>query len=210
MAIDNICQQAEQAVDKGTNFIILSDRGISEDLAPIPSLLTVSAVHHHLIFAKKRMQVGLIVESAEPREVNHFALLFGFGASVVNPYGAYAMIEKLCQSGAIKDDYVTAREHFIKAVDKGLLKVMSKMGISTLRSYHGAQIFEAIGLSQDVSEKFFGIESRIGGIGLEEIAREALMSHQSAYNPDIQDNHDLALGFVHFKSKISWARSSME
>ncbi len=200
MAIDSICQQAEQAVDKGTNFIILSDRGISEDLAPIPSLLTVSAVHHHLIYAKKRMQVGLIVESAEPREVNHFALLFGFGASVVNPYGAYAMIEKLCQSGAIKDDYVTAREHFIKAVDKGLLKVMSKMGISTLRSYHGAQIFEAIGLSQEVSEKFFGIESRIGGIGLEEIAREALMTHQSAYNPDIQDNNDLATaGIYHYR-----------
>ena len=153
---------------------------LSEKMAPIPSLLAVSAIHHHLITAKKRMQIGLILETAEPREVNHFALLFAYGASVVNPYGAFAIIEKLCESGNIKHDYVTARENFIKSIDKGLLKVMSKMGISTLRSYHGSQIFEAIGISSDTINKYFtGTDSRIGGIGLDEIAREALISHQA-------------------------------
>jgi glutamate synthase (NADPH) large chain len=200
-AIASICNKAEEAVDQGRNFVILSDRGISPTLAPIPSLLTVSAVHHHLINKQKRMQIGLIVESAEPREVNHFALLFAFGASVVNPYGAYAIIEKLCELGSIKDDYVTAREHYIKAVDKGLLKVMSKMGISTLRSYHGAQIFEAIGLAQDVADQYFtGTDSRIGGIGLNEIAREALISHKTAYFPDIQETDEPATaGTYHYR-----------
>ncbi len=165
-AIAEMCRKAEESVDRGHNFIILSDRGISQTMVPIPSLLAVSAIHHHLINTKKRMQVGLIVETAEPREVNHFALLFAYGASVVNPYGAFAIIENLCESGQIQEDYVTAREHFIKSIDKGLLKVMSKMGISTLRSYHGAQIFEAIGISNDVTERYFsGTDSRIGGIG---------------------------------------------
>ncbi len=171
-AIAHMCATAEEAVDKGQNFIVLSDRGISRDLAPIPSLLAVSAVHHHLINTQKRMQIGLIVETAEPREVNHFALLFAFGASVVNPYGVFATIEKLCESGQINSDYPSAREHYIKSIDKGLLKVMSKMGISTLRSYHGAQIFEAIGLARDITDKYFsGTDSRIGGIGLSEIAK---------------------------------------
>ncbi len=182
-AIDDMCRKAGEAVEQGHNFIILSDRGISEKLAPVPSLLAVSAVHHHLIKTQQRMQIGIIVESAEPREVNHFALLFGFGASVVNPYGAFAVIEKLCQNGQVHDDYVTAREHYIKSIDKGLLKVMSKMGISTLRSYHGAQIFEAIGLSREVADRYFtGTDSRIGGIGLAEIAREALIPHGEAYS----------------------------
>lgn len=182
-AIDDMCRKAGEAVDQGHNFIILSDRGISEKFAPVPSLLAVSAVHHHLIKTQQRMQIGIIVESAEPREVNHFALLFGFGASVVNPYGAFAVIEKLCQNGQVRDDYVTAREHYIKSIDKGLLKVMSKMGISTLRSYHGAQIFEAIGLSREVADRYFtGTDSRIGGIGLAEIAREALIPHGEAYS----------------------------
>jgi glutamate synthase (NADPH/NADH) large chain len=132
-AIADMCKKAEEAVDQGRNFIILSDRAIGPSMAPIPSLLAVSAIHHHLISTQKRMQVGLIVETAEPREVNHFALLFAYGASVVNPYGVFAIIEKMCQTGQLKIDYVTAREHFIKSIDKGLLKVMSKMGISTLR-----------------------------------------------------------------------------
>ena len=188
-AIADMCKKAEEAVDKGRNFIILSDRDICDTMAPIPSLLAVSAVHHHLINTQKRMQVGLIVESAEPREVNHFALLFAFGASVVNPYGVFAIIEKMCQTGQLKDDYVTAREHFIKSIDKGLLKVMSKMGISTLRSYHGAQIFEAIGLAKEIADKFFtGTDSRIGGIGLDSIAEEALIPHRRAYYPTNQDN----------------------
>ncbi len=200
-ALAEICRNAEKAVDKGCNFIVLSDRGISPVMAPIPSLLAVSAVHHHLINVQKRMQVGLIVETAEPREVNHFALLFSFGASVVNSYGAFAIIEKLCENGEIKYDYVTAREHFIKSIDKGLLKVMSKMGISTLRSYHGSQIFEAIGLSPEVTGKYFtGTDSRIGGIGLDEIAREALIPHRLAYLPDVQDNPDLETqGIYHYR-----------
>jgi glutamate synthase (NADPH) large chain len=200
-AITEMCRKAEKAVDKGCNFVILSDRGISPEMVPIPSLLAVSAVHHHLINVQKRMQVGLIVETAEPREVNHFALLFSFGASVVNPYGAFAIIEKLCEDGEIKFDYVTAREHFIKSIDKGLLKVMSKMGISTLRSYHGAQIFEAIGLSREIADKYFtGTDSRIGGIGLDEIAREALIPHRMAYSPDNQDNPDLETqGIYHYR-----------
>ena len=200
-AITDMCRKAEEAVDKGCNFIILSDRGISPEMAPIPSLLAVSAVHHHLINAKKRMQVGLIVESAEPREVNHFALLFSYGASVVNPYGAFAIIEKLCETGEIRFDYVTAREHFIKSIDKGLLKVMSKMGISTLRSYHGAQIFEAIGLSKEITEKYFtGTDSRIGGITLDEIAREALIPHKMAYSPESQDQLEPeTLGIYHYR-----------
>jgi glutamate synthase (NADPH/NADH) large chain len=200
-AIADMCKKAEEAVDKGCNFIILSDRGISPTLAPIPSLLAVSAVHHHLINTQKRMQVGLIVESAEPREVNHFALLFSYGASVVNPYGAFAIIENLCQAGEIKFDYVTAREHYIKAVDKGLLKVMSKMGISTLRSYHGAQIYEAIGLSKEIADKYFtGTDSRIGGIGLDEVAKEALIPHRMAYFPDNQDNLEMETqGIYHYR-----------
>ena len=200
-AIAHMCATAEEAVDKGQNFVVLSDRGISPDLAPIPSLLAVSAVHHHLINTQKRMQIGLIVETAEPREVNHFALLFAFGASVVNPYGVFAIIEKLCESGQINSDYPSAREHYIKSIDKGLLKVMSKMGISTLRSYHGAQIFEAIGLARDITDKYFsGTDSRIGGIGLSEIAKEALISHHHGFFPDAQDNQELATeGFYSYR-----------
>jgi glutamate synthase (NADPH/NADH) large chain len=188
-------------VDNGRNFIVLSDRGISESQAPIPSLLAVSAVHHHLINAKKRMQVGLIVETAEPREVNHFALLFAYGASVVNPYGVFAIIERMCESGVIKSEYPTTREHYIKSIDKGLLKVMSKMGISTLRSYHGAQIFEAIGISREVVDRYFtGTDSRIGGIGLGEIAREALISHQAAFHPGTQDSMEPeSIGTYHYR-----------
>jgi glutamate synthase (NADPH/NADH) large chain len=200
-AINDICSLAEEAVDTGRNFIILSDRSIGKDMAPIPSLLAVSAVHHHLINTKKRMQIGLIVETAEPREVNHFALLFAYGASVVNPYGVFAVIEKMCEEGAIKDDFVTAREHYIKSIDKGLLKVMSKMGISTLRSYHGAQIFEALGIAKEVADKYFtGTDSRIGGISLDEIAMEALISHDAAWNPDIQSNLELeTTGTYHYR-----------
>jgi glutamate synthase (NADPH) large chain len=200
-AIAEMCRKAEEAVDSSRNFIILSDRDISPALAPIPSLLTVSAIHHHLINTKKRMQIGLIVETAEPREVNHFALLFAYGASAVNPYGAFAIIEKLCETGEIQDGYVTAREQFIKSIDKGLLKVMSKMGISTLRSYHGSQIFEAIGISKEITDKYFtGTDSRIGGIGHNEIAREALISHHNAYFPSNQVQESLATqGIYHYR-----------
>ncbi|QGY45372.1 glutamate synthase large subunit [Maribellus comscasis] len=184
-ALEDILAQAEKAVDDQKNYIILTDRNISEDQAPMPSLLAVAAVHHHLIKIQKRMQVGLIVETGEAREVNHFALLLGYGASVINPYVAFAAIDHMVKEGKIEMDYKEARKNYIKAVDKGLLKVFSKMGISTLRSYHGAQIFEAIGVSQPVIDKYFtGTVSKIGGVGLEEICKEATMFHEEAYKVD--------------------------
>ena len=181
-ALYDLCQAAEKAVDEHVNFIILSDRDIDPDHAPIPSLLAVATVHHHLIKAKKRMQVGLVVETAEPREVMHFALLLGYGASIINPYLAFAAIDDLVKKGDIELKYRQARENYIKALDNGILKIMSKMGISTLRSYHGAQIFECLGLDEHVVENYFnGTASRVGGIGLKEIAVEAALPHRQAF-----------------------------
>jgi glutamate synthase (NADPH) large chain len=184
-ALDSLLSKAEQAVDDHKNYIILTDRGISKDFAPIPSLLAVAAVHHHLIKAKKRMQVGVIVETADAREINHFALLIGYGASIINPYLAFAAIDHLVKEGKISLEYNVARENYIKAIDKGLLKVFSKMGISTLRSFHGVQTFEAIGIDQELIDKyFFGTTSKIGGIGLKEICEETNMFHAEAYKVD--------------------------
>lgn len=181
-AMDIILAEAEKAVDEHKNYIILSDRNISENMAPVPSLLAVAAVHHHLIKVKKRMQVGIIVETAEAREINHFALLLGYGASVINPYLAFGAIDHMVKEGKIKLEYNEARKNYIKSIDKGLLKVMSKMGISTLRSYHGAQIFEAIGIGKEVIDKYFtGTVSKIGGIGMEEISKETQIFHEEAY-----------------------------
>jgi len=181
-ALDRLCQEAEQVVDDQLNYIILSDRDIDKGHAPIPSLLAVATVHHHLIKTKKRMQIGLVVETAEPREVMHFALLLGYGASVINPYMAFAVIDDLVKRGDIRMEYNQARQNYIKAVDNGLLKVLSKMGISTLRSYHGAQIFECLGIAEEVVDKYFnGTASRIGGIGLDEIALEAAIPHHQAF-----------------------------
>ncbi|MEW6579859.1 MAG: glutamate synthase large subunit [Chloroflexota bacterium] len=183
-ALDRLCQEAERLVDEGYDFIILSDRGVNADRAPIPSLLACAGVQHHLIRVEKRTQCALIIETAEAREVMHFALLFGYGASAINPYGAFAIIHDLFKSGRLPaaPNYLAAENIFIDAIDKGLLKVLSKLGISTLRSYHGAQTFEAIGLSKTVVDEYFtGTESRIDGIGLEEIAQEALMHHRQAY-----------------------------
>lgn len=184
-AMDQLLRDAEKAVDDKKNYIILTDRKISEEHAPIPSLLAVSAVHHHLIKAKKRMQVGIIVETGEAREVTHFALLLGYGASVINPYMAFAAIDHMVKAGKIDLEYKEARKNYIKAIDKGLLKVFSKMGISTLRSYHGAQIFEALGVSQELIDKYFtDTISKIGGVGTEEICREATIFHEEAYKVD--------------------------
>ncbi len=181
-AVEQLCNDAEKAVDDGNNYIILSDRGISENFAPIPSLLAVSAVHHHLIKKRKRMQIDIVVESAEPREVMHFALLFGYGASIINPYMSFAIVDKLVKSKSIQLDYQKAEENYINAVNKGILKVMSKMGISTLRSYRSAQIFEAVGIHPDVINRYFeGTVSRIGGIGMNEIAEEVLIPHRKAF-----------------------------
>jgi glutamate synthase (NADPH/NADH) large chain len=198
-ALENLCKEAERAVDEGYNYIVLNDRGISASMAPIPSLLATAAVHHRLINSKKRMQVGLIVESAEPREVHHFACLIGYGASIINPYGAFAIISDLCQKGEIKHEYVKARELYIKAIDSGLLKIMSKMGISTLRSYHGAQIFEAVGINEKVINKYFvGTPSRIGGIGFKEIQEEALKPHLEYFRLGL--NGDLkTFGFYKYR-----------
>ena len=188
-AIENICKMSEKAVDDGKNYIILTDKEVDEEHAPIPSLLAVSATHHHLIKARKRMQVGLIVETGEAREVMHFALLLGYGASVINPYVCFAAIDELVQKGTVKIPYVEARENYIKAVDKGLLKVLSKMGISTLRSYHGGQVFEAVGISDQVINKYFtGTPTKIGGIGFDEIAKESILDHKKAFQPAFMQN----------------------
>ncbi len=198
-AVAKLCSDAEKAVDDGTNYIILSDRGINKDYAPVPSLLATAAVHHHLINAKKRMQVGLIIESAEPREVHHFACLCGYGASVINPYGAFAILSDICQQGKIQLDYVKAREQYIKAIDAGLLKILSKMGISTLRSYHGAQIFEAVGIGDEVIKKYFvGTSSRIGGIGFEEMQIEASYLHNEYFNEGLNGSPK-TFGFYQYR-----------
>ncbi len=185
-AVAEICRLAEEAVDDNHNYIILTDRDITRDKAPIPSLMAVSAVHHHLINTRKRMQIDLVVESAEPREVMHFALLFGYGASIINPYMSFAVIEQLVKKRVIQQDFDKAQENYMTAINKGLLKILSKMGISTLRSYRAAQIFEAIGIHPSVVDTYFeGTVSRIGGIGLEEIAEEALIPHRRAYSEDV-------------------------
>ena len=174
-ALDDLCHQAETSVDEGVNYIILTDRDIDEQHAAIPSLLAVSAVHHYLISVGKRVQTALIVESGEIRETMHAALLLGYGASALCPYMTFAILDDLVKRGKIQEDYATAEAHYIKAVDKGLKKIMSKMGISTIRSYRGAKIFESIGLSEDLLRRYFGTDvSTIGGIGLKEIARDAI------------------------------------
>jgi glutamate synthase (NADPH/NADH) large chain len=182
-ALNTLCQQAEKAVDEGHHYIILSDRDINAKQAPIPSLLAISAVHHHLIEKRKRMQIAIVVETAEAREVNHFALLFAFGATAVNPYMAFAVLNEKVNLHEIQLDYHTAEKNYIKAINKGLLKVLSKMGISTLRSYRGAQIFEAVGISQKVLDTYFReMISRVGGIELSDIANDALYAHWDAFN----------------------------
>jgi glutamate synthase (NADPH) large chain len=181
-AVNNLCVKAEQAVDNGHNYLILTDRGVNAEMVAIPSLLAVSAVHHHLIECRKRMQIDIVVESAEPKEVMHFALLFGYGASVINPYMAFAVLEDLVINKEIQSDYETAEKHYVKSINKGLLKVLSKMGISTLRSYRGAQIFEAIGVSTEVLNRYFeGTISKIEGITLEDIARDAIIMHKKGF-----------------------------
>jgi glutamate synthase (NADPH) large chain len=182
-AMDALCATVEEKINEGYRHIVLSDRNANRDNAPIPSLLACAGVHHHLIRTKNRTRIGLIIETAEAREVMHFALLFGYGAGAVNPYGAFATIHNLVHTGELKDiRYLKAEDNYLKAVNKGLLKVLSKMGTSTLRSYRGAQIFEAIGLGRELIDTYFtGTESRIGGISVMEVEREALMHHDAAY-----------------------------
>nr|MBP7612018.1 glutamate synthase large subunit [Paludibacter sp.] len=183
-AIQELCLSVEKAVDDGKNYIVLSDRGVDATHAPIPSLLAVSAVHLYLVQKRKRMQIDIVVESAEPREVMHFALLFGFGANAINPYMVFAVINDKIKAGEISMDMETAKKHYIKAVNKGLMKVLSKMGNSTLRSYRGAHIFEAVGISSPFLNKYFkGISSAIEGIDIEDVANEVLKPHNEAFFP---------------------------
>lgn len=181
-SIQHLCEAAEKAVDNEFNYLILSDRGICADKAAIPSLLAVSAVHNHLISKRKRVQIALVVESAEPREVMHFALLFGYGASAVNPYLAFAVLDDHVKRQEIRLDYHTAEKNYIKSISKGLLKVMSKMGISTLMSYKGAKLFESIGISQTLLDTYFcGTISKVEGVDMEDITREVSQPHLDAF-----------------------------
>ena len=182
-ALDRLCAESSQAIRDGYSIIVLSDRGVDAGQAPIPSLLATAAVHHHLIREGTRTRVGLVVESGEPREVHHFCLLLGYGAGAINPYLALATAEDLAERGELngtKPDY--AARNFIKANEKGLLKVMSKMGISTVQSYRGAQIFEAVGLNQDLIDQYFTwTPSRVEGIGLNVVEEEQLQRHRFAF-----------------------------
>ncbi len=181
-SLSALCKQAEESVNEGVNYIVLTDRDVDSTHAAIPSLLAVSAVHHHLISVGKRVQTALVVESGETREVMHAALLLGFGASALNPYMAFAIIDKLVAKNEIQLDYATAEKKYINAICKGLLKIMSKMGISTIRSYRGAKIFEAIGISEELGNAYFGgLRSTIGGIRLDEVARDAIAMHDAGF-----------------------------
>ncbi len=198
--IDELCERAARAVEEGYCIIILSDRGVDRDHAPIPSLLATSAVHHHLIREGSRISVGLIVESGEPREVAHLALLLGYGAAAVNPYLAFETLERLARDGVLPEgtDAESASENYLKALHKGVVKVMSKMGIATIRGYRGAQIFEAVGLSQELVDRYFTwTPSRVGGIGLDTIEEESRQRHAFAYSDSGSAAPDLDPGGVY-------------
>ena len=181
--LDGICIKAADAIKQGYKFIILSDIGVDKQRCALPALLATGAVHQYLVKKSLRTQIGIIVESAEPREVHHFGLLFGYGADCVNPYLAYEAVRRLINDGDLDLTFSKASHNYIKAVDKGILKIISKMGISTLQSYRGAQIFEALGLSSEVIEKCFsGTVSRIGGIGFDVIYKECIARHSEAYS----------------------------
>ena len=184
-ALEDIFRQADQAIDEGVSFIILSDRESSAEMGPIPSLLSTAALHHHLLERQTRTQVGLFVEAGDVREVHHAAVLIGYGASAVNPYLAMESVESMARAGQLGDvEPATAVRNVIYALGKGVLKVMSKMGISTVSSYCGAQVFQAVGLSQEVVDKYFtGTSSPLGGIGIDVIAAEIAQRHHKAYPP---------------------------
>jgi glutamate synthase (NADPH/NADH) large chain len=195
-ALDGLCRRASLAIRDGYKLLILSDRGVDREHAPIPSLLALTAVHNHLVRERTRTQVALIIESGEPREVMHFCLLIGYGASAVNPYLAIETLEDMTQRGRMGGvTFETALKNYKKAINKGLLKVFSKMGISTLQSYRGAQVFEAIGLNKSLVEQYFtGTASRIEGVGLDVLAREAAMKHEHAYRRTTESETELQIG----------------
>ncbi|GAC69278.1 glutamate synthase large subunit [Gordonia soli] len=197
-ALDAIRAQVSAAIDDGVTLVVLSDRESDETLAPIPSLLLTAAVHHHLVRERKRTRVGLIVEAGDCREVHHVAALVGFGAAAVNPYMAFESIEDMVDRGELGDlDFASARKNYIKAAGKGVLKVMSKMGISTIASYTGAQLFQVIGISQDTVDEFFtGLHSQLDGIGLDEIAADVARRHALAFldRPTERAHRELEVG----------------
>jgi glutamate synthase (NADPH/NADH) large chain/glutamate synthase (ferredoxin) len=200
-AVDELCRQASQAIKEGYKFLILSDRGVNEEWAPVPSLLGISAVHHHLVRECTRTEVGLILETGEPRDVHQFACLLGYGAGTVNPYLVFETLVDMERDGYLPEgvDAATAEVKFIKAINKGLLKIFSKMGISTVQSYCGAQIFEAIGLNHELIDRYFtGTPSRIEGIGIREIGEETLRRHALAYEPAPIRQLDFG-GDVHYR-----------
>jgi len=203
-AIDTLYASADKAIEDGANILILSDRGVDADQAPIPALLAVSGLHHHLIRSGTRTKVGLILESGEPREVQHFSVLIGYGCGAINPYLAFETLDDMIREGLLPGlDHKTACKQYAKALVKGVVKVISKMGISTIQSYRGAQIFEAIGLHEKLVEKFFTwTPSRIGGIGLAEIAEEVLRRHQQAFPDRKVDGHVLDVG-----GQYQWRRN---
>jgi glutamate synthase domain-containing protein 2/glutamate synthase domain-containing protein 1/glutamate synthase domain-containing protein 3 len=196
-ALEDLSVRAAHAVDSGYTLLILSDRGVDATYAPIPSLLAMAAVHNRLVRDKTRTQVALIIESGEPREVMHFALLIGYGASAINPYLAFETLHDLKRLGLLPHNVTGphAEKNFIKAINKGLLKTFSKMGISTLQSYRGAQVFEAVGLNRSLIDAYFsGTASRIEGVGLEVLAREALLKHEYAFQPLTESETELVVG----------------
>ncbi|WP_409070408.1 glutamate synthase large subunit [Aliifodinibius sp. S!AR15-10] len=187
-ALDELFASADKAIENGANILILSDRDFGQNKVPIPALLAVSGLHHHLIRTGQRTEVGIVLESGEPRETHHFCLLLGYGVEAVNPYMAYESLHDLIQEDMLDISYKRAVKGYNKAVVKGIVKVMSKMGISTIKSYRGAQIFEALGINKNVIDKYFTwTDSRIGGIGLDTIAEEAQLRHRKAF-PEIQTN----------------------
>ena len=222
-AIEKLCKDAEEAVDNGYNYIILTDKiddaALSTPLSNrrggggevyIPSLLAVSAVHHYLISVGKRVQTALIVESGEIREVMHAALLLGYGASALCPYMTFAVLDDLVKKHKIQEEYATAEKNYIKAVDKGLKKIMSKMGISTIRSYRGAKIFESIGLGEDLLRRYFGTEvSTIGGVGLKEIARDAIRLREQSLTSDLSSKGE-GSGYLKNQGLFAWRKDGIK
>ncbi|HPS57005.1 MAG TPA: glutamate synthase large subunit [Spirochaetota bacterium] len=211
-AVERIRREAEESVDTGCQVIILSDKNVSAERAPVPSLLSCSAVHHHLIRTKKRAGTGIVCETGEAREVMHFALLIGYGADAVNPYVAFATITELEMNGKARSDtgVLGLINNYIKSIDKGLLKIYSKMGTSTIRSYRGAQVFECIGLSRELLDKYFtGTSSRISGIGIDVIAAETIMKHNRGFGPSPVVESEGVYSYRKYGEKHSWDPESI-
>jgi glutamate synthase (ferredoxin) len=195
-AMDDLCRNVSQAINEGINVVVLSDRGVSKDWAPIPAILAVAGVHHHLIREGARTRVGLVLESGAPREVHQYSLLIGYGCGAINPYLAFETIDDMLRQGLLTGiDYKTACKNYLKAAMKGVVKVLSKMGISTVQSYWGAQIFEAVGLKQSFIDKYFtGTPTRVEGVGIDVVAQEVLLRHQRAFPNRSVNGHVLDAG----------------